>query len=165
MDSKRNLYEESEKLRELQISFRANEILFSEDDRSFEMYILLSGKVEILKNNKRIALVEEKGTYLGELSTLLGISRTATVRTLSPCKFMVVSGEKVMDFFSNSPSLGLKLARMLADRLAKMNVEHVKLERRINLLSGRLREATEKLKNRDKQVQQLVTRIDQIRKL
>jgi len=159
------LYNESEKLKTLQIRFLPNQVLFSEGENSSEMYILLSGKVEILKDNKRIAVVEEEGSYLGELSALVGIPRSATVKTLKASTFIVVSGDKVMDFFSSSPPLGLKLSRMLADRLLKMNVSHVKLEQKIDFLAEKLKGANEKLGQRDRQIEQLVARIEKIKKL
>lgn len=162
MGGPRKFREESEKLREMQVCIPPNQTVFSEGDNSREMYILLSGKVEILKNDKRIAIVEGEGSYLGELSTLLGVPRTATVKTMSRCEFIVVKGDRVNDFFDCSPALGLKLARMLADRLAKMNVGYVKLEQRRDALSTRLREANEKLKQRDEQIRRLISRIEQI---
>jgi CRP-like cAMP-binding protein len=121
--------------------------------------------VEILKGDKRIAVVEEEGSYLGELSTLLGIPRSATIKTMSSCRFLVVGADKVGDFLASSPGLGLKLAKMLADRLVKMNIEHVRLERRNDLLTERLREANEKVQKRDKQIEQLVARIEKIQNL
>jgi len=165
MDDLAKGFKESEKLRALQVAYLSNEILFIEGESSSEMYILLSGKVEILKDNKRIAIVEEEGSYLGELSTLLGIPRSATVRTMSSCKFLVVSADKVMDFLASSPALGLKLARMLADRLVKMNLDHVRLERKIELLSQKFYEATDKLQKRDKQIEHLVARIEKMQNL
>lgn len=165
MPNPKTFYEESRKLREMRVCFLPSETLFSEGDNSREMYILLSGKVEILKNKKRIAIVEGEGSYLGELSTLLGVPRTATVRTMSQCEFIVVNGDKVSDFFDCSPVLGLKLAKILADRLAKMNIGYIKLEQRIDRLTAKLTEATEKLKKRDLQIQQLVSRIEKIKKL
>lgn len=154
--------DESDKLKEMRIRFPPKKVLFNEGDTTLEMYILLSGKVEILKNNKRIAIVEGTGSYIGELSTLLGAPRTATVRTIVPCDFIVVDGDKVAEFFTCSPQLGLKLAKMLADRLAKMNVGYVKLEQRNAKLSAKLEEANEKLKTREKQITQLVDRINEI---
>jgi hypothetical protein len=70
-----------------------------------------------------------------------------------------------MDFLASSPALGLKLARMLADRLVKMNLEHVRLERTIELLMERLRETNEKVQKRDKQIKHLVARIEKIQHL
>jgi len=165
VDDLKKLYAESEKLREMQVRFHPNKELFCEGELSREMYILLAGKVEILKDNKRIAIIDQKGSYLGELSTLLGVPRTATIRTITSCDFIVVEGEKVGDFFSGSPALGLKLAGILADRLAKMNKEHVRLERKKDLLSGKLVDALKKLKSRDQQIQKLVKRIERIHNL
>jgi len=164
LDNARKIFEENEKLKEMQISVPPNQVLFLEGDTSREMYILMSGKVEILKNNKRIAIVEGEGSYLGELSTLLGVPRTATVKTMSQCKFIIVGGNRVSDFFDCSPTLGLKLAKILADRLAKMNVGYLKLEQRMERLDGKLIEATEKLKKRDNQVRQLINRLEKLEK-
>jgi len=69
----------------MRVCWLPNQVLFSEGETSREMYILMSGKVEILKNNRRIAVVEGEGSYLGELSTLLGVPRTATAKTMSQC--------------------------------------------------------------------------------
>lgn len=160
MGDRKKVLKESGKLREMVMSFPPNQVLFSEGDDSTEMYVLLSGKVEIMKNDTRIALVEENGSYLGELSTLLGVPRTATVRTLSRCECIVVSGDKVEEFFNGSPALALKLAKILADRLAKMNVGYVRLERRVEQMGQRLKEAQDKLKRREQQLQQLVERIE-----
>jgi CRP-like cAMP-binding protein len=161
----RKLYEETSKLKEMQVSIPANHTLFKEGDTSREMYILMAGKVEILKNTKRIAIVEGEGSYLGELSTLLGVPRTATVQTMSQCIFIVVGGDRVNDFFDASPVLGLKLAKILADRLAKMNVGYLKLEQKAARLATTLTDASTKLKHRDKQITQLLARIDKIERL
>lgn len=165
LDDLARLFKESERLRSLQVSYPPHELVFFEGDHSSEMYILLSGKVEILKDNKRIAVVEEEGSYLGELSTLLGIPRSATVKTMSSCQFIVVSEDKVMDFLASSPVLALKLARMLADRLINMNLEHVRLGRKSDILMERLRAANEKVEKRDKQIEHLVARIEKMQNL
>ncbi|RJP23063.1 MAG: cyclic nucleotide-binding domain-containing protein [Candidatus Abyssobacteria bacterium SURF_5] len=165
MDQLVKIYQESEKLRALQVNYLPQEIVFSEGENTSEMYILLSGKVEILKDDKRIAVVEEEGSYLGELSTLLGIPRSATVKTMSSCQFLVVGSEKVTDFLASSPALGLKLARMLAERLVRMNMDHVRLERKIDLMMERLRDANDRLQKRDKQVEQLVARLEKLQHL
>ena len=165
MDELVKMFYESEKLKALQVLYPPQEIVFYENEHTSDMYILLSGKVEILKENKRIAVVEEEGSYLGELSTLLGIPRSATVKTMSSCRFVVVGDDRVMDFLASSPALGLKLARMLAERLVKMNLEHVRLERNIEVLKERLRETTEKVHTRDKQIGHLVARIEKLQHL
>ena len=165
MDDLIKLYDESQKLKTMQVSYVPNQVVFREDERTFEMYILLSGKVEILKKDKRIAVVEEEGSYLGELSTLLGIPRTATIRAMSACTFLVIGADKVTDFLASSPALGLKLSRMLADRLVKMNLEHLRLENTLDALRERLKDTKDKLEKRDRQIEQLVARLEKIQNL
>ena len=162
MSGPQRICKKAQELEQMRACWLPNQLLFSEGEMSREMYILMSGKVEILKNDRRIAVVEGEGSYLGELSTLLGVPRTATARTMSQCEFIVVDGEKVSDFFQCSPVLSLKLARILADRLVKMNVEHMKLEQKIDMLTLKLRESSQKLEKRDRQIQQLISRIEQI---
>jgi CRP-like cAMP-binding protein len=108
-------------LRQLEVRFEKGDVLFTEGEDTHELYILLDGAVEIRKSDRAVAVVREKNTYLGEMSTLLGTRRTASAVAVEPCRMVRVPDERVPDFFSHSPELGLKLARMLAKRLLAMN--------------------------------------------
>lgn len=114
----------AELLRSMEVSYEKGAVIFSEGDLSRDMYILLSGEVEVRKNNRVIATIEGRDTYLGEMSTLLGVPRTATLVASKKCKMICVSEDKVSDFFAHSPVLGIKLARMLAGRLQDMNTRY-----------------------------------------
>lgn len=111
------------RLRSLERSFPEGTTLFRKGDTSREMYILLEGEVEIVVEGERVALEGRPGTYLGEMSTLLGEPRSATVRTTKPSKFVVVNAGQVHIFLSHSPKLGLKLATILASRLKETTQE------------------------------------------
>ncbi|MGK7872043.1 MAG: mechanosensitive ion channel domain-containing protein [Xenococcaceae cyanobacterium] len=62
---------------------RASEILFRENDPGDAFYIILSGSVEVFveKIDKHLTTLQA-GNFLGELSLMLGIPRTATVKAL-----------------------------------------------------------------------------------
>lgn len=62
---------------------RASDILFREGDPGDAFYIVLSGSVEVFveKINKHLTTLEA-GKFFGELSLMLGIPRTASVRAL-----------------------------------------------------------------------------------
>ncbi|MBI4577064.1 MAG: DUF2225 domain-containing protein [Planctomycetes bacterium] len=109
--------DKKDKLKSLERNFEAGHVLFFQGDESKEMYILLAGKVEIIIDRVTVATVGEPGTYLGEMSTLLGLSRTATVKTTAASTFIVVGQNRVEQFLSHSPRQGFKLARILAERL------------------------------------------------
>ena len=112
---------------QLQVKAEKGQVIFYEGEQSNELYILLAGALEIRRGDQVIAVVDEKDTYLGEMSTLLGLPRTATVAAAADSLLVRVPEEKVIDFFNHSPQLGLKLAKILADRLNGMNEKHRKL--------------------------------------
>jgi len=103
------------------------DVLFREGDSTRELYILLEGVIEIRRGNTTIAKVNEPDTYLGEMSTLLGSVRTATAVAHTAVKAICVPQAKVLDFFEHSPTLGMKLARVLAQRLQQMNDKYQKM--------------------------------------
>lgn len=57
----------------------------------------------------------EPGAFLGEISALLSLPHTATVKTLEPSRFLVV--EKPTEFLRSQPEIALSLSRLLAQRL------------------------------------------------
>jgi CRP-like cAMP-binding protein len=114
-------------LKQLEASFYKGQVIFEEGDNSRELYILLNGEVEIKKGGTTIAIVKEPDSYLGEMSTLLGTPRTATMVAASDCLLIRVPESKVTDFFAHSPSLGIKLAKTIAVRLQEMNDKYQKL--------------------------------------
>jgi len=119
--------EKKQILKSLERDFLAGQAIFEESEQTRELYILLSGTVEIRKNDRVIAVVSESDTYLGEMSTLLGTPRTATIVARTDCKVIRVPENKVSDFFAHSPALGIKLAKVLAQRLQEMNIKYERM--------------------------------------
>ena len=67
-------------------AFAAGEVLFLQGDDSKDMYILVSGKLEVYKDDKKIAEFNEPGAPVGEMSFLLEARRTATIKALTDVK-------------------------------------------------------------------------------
>jgi CRP/FNR family transcriptional regulator, cyclic AMP receptor protein len=79
------------------------------------LFVLAEGAVEIIRGDFRINIVDEPGAIFGEMSVLLGIPPTATVRALERSRLFVA--EDGLAFLSSQPDLALAVARMLARRL------------------------------------------------
>ena len=105
--------------------FPTGSILFNEGDKTNDLYLLKEGSVEILKERSCVAVIDEPGSYFGEMSTLLNVPRSATVRAKERSILYVVPGHKVEDFFTKNPLLALKLARAIAQRLLNTTVQLV----------------------------------------
>jgi len=107
-------------IQKLQVVFPPGQVLFDEGDVTKEMYILLKGEVEVVKNEKRLAVINASGSFIGEMATLLNAPRTAKVVTISKSVFLKVEPQDVDVLFKVTPELGYSLSRSLAERLAIM---------------------------------------------
>ncbi|MBN1256497.1 MAG: Crp/Fnr family transcriptional regulator [Planctomycetes bacterium] len=119
-------------LQQLQCKVKAGTTIFEEGDKSHDLYILLTGALEVRKNDNPIACIDKADTYFGEMSTLLGLPRTATVIAAEDSTLIKIPADKVIEFFNHSPSLALKLSQILALRLHEMNT------RQENIAPGRI---------------------------
>jgi CRP/FNR family cyclic AMP-dependent transcriptional regulator len=95
--------------------FNAGESMITQGGKTGLLFFLIEGTVEVLKNDTRVASVSQPGAVFGELSALLGVNHTATVRAVKPCRFYVVQNPKA--FLSESPGACLYVCEMLAQRL------------------------------------------------
>jgi PAS domain S-box-containing protein len=99
------------------ISFTRGDTLFSEGEASQDLYILVSGELEILKGNKRVATIHESGSSFGEMSFLLGDRRTATVKATKDGKAIRIPAAEGERIFKAFPALAIEIPRILARRL------------------------------------------------
>jgi hypothetical protein len=98
----------------------AGEYLFREGEIGTEMYILQDGQVEILKTlggeDKQLAVLE-KGDFFGEMSLLEDLPRTASARTLVPCKVLKINGTTFDQMLRSNPEIAVRMMRKLSRRL------------------------------------------------
>jgi CRP/FNR family transcriptional regulator, cyclic AMP receptor protein len=99
--------------------FAEGGIVIEQGERTGELLVLVSGRVEILRDDVRLAKASEPGVVFGEMSVLLGGSATATVRALAPSVFSVI--KKPREFLMEHPEVSLYVAELLAKRLDALN--------------------------------------------
>ncbi len=85
---------------------RAQEFLFRENDPGDAFYIILSGSVEVFVEaiNKHLTNLGA-GKFLGELSLMLGIPRTASVRALEETILFAINKEGFQKVLTERPDL------------------------------------------------------------
>lgn len=93
----------------------AGAVLLAEGDKTGRLYVLLDGQVEILKGEVSIHVASEPGAVFGEISALLDIPHTATVRAATPCRVHVVGD--AARFLAAHPEIAFWLSKLLARRL------------------------------------------------
>ena len=105
----------------------AGEVLLSEGNTSGHLYILVEGRIEVLRGSTQVAVVSEPGSVFGEMSVLLNTPHTATVRALSPVT--VYAYANAAGFLRSDPQIAFVIARLLAQRLNSATTYLVDLKR------------------------------------
>ncbi len=95
--------------------FPPGAVLMSEGTRSGRLFVLVEGRVEILRGETPVAVVSEPGSLFGEMSVLLDAPHTATVRALTPT--IARAPADAAAFLRVHPEVAFFLARLLAQRL------------------------------------------------
>ncbi|KRE72008.1 ATP-binding cassette domain-containing protein [Paenibacillus sp. Soil750] len=90
-------------------SYAKERTIIHEGDLGDKFYIIVRGKVEVLKrnsagNNDRVAVLSD-GDFFGEVALLRNIPRTATIHTLSPVVFITLQREFFQDLMKRAPHL------------------------------------------------------------
>jgi CRP/FNR family cyclic AMP-dependent transcriptional regulator len=109
----REILEDCEALPEESVG--ADKVILAEGEKSGLIFILIEGDVEILKRDLSITRITDPGAILGDISALLDIPHTATVKTVTPCRFYKVENQS--DFLRTNTEICYPLAVMLARRL------------------------------------------------
>ncbi len=99
--------------------FQDGEYLCHEGDASYEAFLLLQGKVRIERGGKLIEFDDREGTFIGELSTLTGTPRAASVQavgTVWTCVFNAAEFERLL---AAHPAVAIRLIKLMAERLVR----------------------------------------------
>ena len=117
-------------------TFGPGEVLLSEGERAGILYILAEGEVEVLTGDLQISTISQPGAIFGEVSVLLNIPHTATVKALTPSRAYVV--EQADTFLQSHPDITYQLARLLAQRLYGMTTYLIDLKSQFEDQEGHL---------------------------
>ena len=95
-----------------------DQTLITQGSTANPLFVLLEGSFEVLRDGHRVTRVQEPGSFLGEVVTLLGGSASATLVALQDSQVHVI--DNAADELAQHPELTLAIARLLARRLVAM---------------------------------------------
>jgi CRP/FNR family cyclic AMP-dependent transcriptional regulator len=93
----------------------AGVLVLREGDTTGHLYVLIEGRLEVLKGNTIVAVITEPGAVVGEMSVLLEKPHTATVRAATNAT--VYEFSDAASLLQEQPAVALLIARLLAQRL------------------------------------------------
>jgi CRP-like cAMP-binding protein len=103
-----------------EIDLREGKALIKEGERGREFFVIVKGEVEVRRKGKQLATLGP-GDFVGEMALLSKSPRTATVTALTPLDVLVITDRAFADLLNKMPDLWTKIARALAERIARDN--------------------------------------------
>ncbi len=107
-------------------AYPKNTIIIHEGDESSSLYVIVSGKVKVFlrdggRDGKEVILnFQEAGEYFGELALLDHVQRSASVITMEPSQFIVITRADFMRCISMHPEIALRVMRDMIARLREL---------------------------------------------
>jgi len=101
-------------------TFEAGEKIFAQDDEGAHMYVVRSGRVNIVVSGTIVENVGPNGIF-GELALLDGLPRSATAVAREPTEVAVLDERAFLYAVEQYPKFRLQLLRRLSERLRRMN--------------------------------------------
>jgi hypothetical protein len=103
--------------------FDKNATILKKGAPAQNLYIILSGAVDVLDEKGVRLSTLRKGDVFGEMSLISGDPVGATIRVVETATIVFIKGEDFKEVLDKFPSIQMYLARLLARRLANANVE------------------------------------------
>jgi CRP-like cAMP-binding protein len=100
------------------LSVAAGETLIEQNTRTGRLFVLIEGKVEVLKNGEIVAWISQPGDIIGDISALLDTPHSTTVRAMRDCRFYVFDNAR--EFLEQNPAVSVHLCELLAQRLVSV---------------------------------------------
>jgi ATP-binding cassette subfamily B protein len=93
----------------------------NEGEDGDKFYIIVRGKVEVTKwmkdgEDRRVAILED-GDHFGEIALLRSVPRTASIRAMTPCVLLTISGDHFIPLMAKYPNIRELLESTLRQRL------------------------------------------------
>ena len=95
--------------------------LCHDGELSNQMYIIVDGKVEIIKETdgqRRIIAVYQKGEIIGEMAVLGNMTRSASMIAKGDVLLYVIDGALFKSLMHKHPAMSDKVIKMLVQKLA-----------------------------------------------
>ena len=97
------------------VDIAAGEVFIRDGEKSDKIFVLIEGTIEVFREDVEIAVASRPGAVFGEMSLLLDVPHTASVRALEPSRLHVI--ENATAYLRDHPTLSLPIAQLLARRL------------------------------------------------
>ncbi len=103
--------------------FPAGTVLFEQGQGGSEMYVVCSGRVEIVRQvrgRETVLAVLPPGEFFGEMAIINNQPRSATARTPEDSRLLVIDGQTFESMIRSNTEIAVRMIKKLAGRLDAM---------------------------------------------
>ena len=97
-----------------------NHAIFKEGDHGDSMFVIISGKVDVIQNDHSITQLE-RGTCIGEMALLDQEPRSADAITLEESVLLKIDQEGFFQLMASNPEIMKQIVKILTRRVRSMN--------------------------------------------
>ncbi|WP_425991148.1 Crp/Fnr family transcriptional regulator [Afipia sp. DC4300-2b1] len=105
--------------------YAASEMIFEEGSTGRELFVVLNGKVDIVKNSgadRTVIVTLGKGEFFGEMAVIDGSARSASaVAAIAGTRVMRINHARFVYLVSQQPAFALMIMDALSKRLRASN--------------------------------------------
>ena len=101
-----------------QVELPEGRMLAREGEFGQEFFVLTDGAAEVRRGGRLLATLGA-GDFFGEIALVSNVARTATVKTVSPVRALVVTSRDFWSLLDESPRIQRKILEAAGDRLAQ----------------------------------------------
>jgi anti-sigma regulatory factor (Ser/Thr protein kinase) len=110
-----------------EVVFKDGDYICSEGEETDVLYYIVSGTLFVYSKGKFVSSLTPDDLFMGEMSFLLSNRRSATVVAKGNCTLIKISKQDFVNLIKENPHYGIFLARLLAQRLARLNARTARL--------------------------------------
>jgi CRP-like cAMP-binding protein len=103
------------------LEFEAGHVLFCEGDEGDNAYVILDGEIEIVALSN-VFEVAGPGDVIGEMALISSAPRTAAARVKTDCEVVPIDQQRFLFMVEKMPEFSLYVMKILARRLANMDI-------------------------------------------
>jgi hypothetical protein len=110
-----------------ELKFSDGDVICREGEETDVLYYIVSGCLYVYSKGKLVSSLSPEDMFMGEMSFLLSNKRSATVIAKGSATLIKVPKQDFVNLIKDNPHYGIFLARLLAQRLARLNARTARL--------------------------------------
>jgi CRP/FNR family cyclic AMP-dependent transcriptional regulator len=121
------------------VIFQAGDFVCQQGEMGEAAYVIMNGKADVVVNTPSgpiTVATMKKNDVVGEISILINIPRTATIKAASELTTLKITKDQFLRMITEFPEMSIEMMRVLAERLVRTTEELQKAKESLQKYDG-----------------------------